>query len=46
VGHAIQWEDPERFTRDLLAFINTIEENPKIITEAELKEAFLSGSYF
>jgi pimeloyl-ACP methyl ester carboxylesterase len=46
VGHAIHWEDPERFTSNLLSFINTIEENRKAITEDDLKEAFFSGSYF
>ncbi len=46
VGHAIHWEDPERFTRDLLSFINTIEENQKVITGDDLKEAFLSGLYY
>src|SRR5688500_18250346 len=27
VGHAIHWEDPKRFTSDLLDFINRTEEN-------------------
>ena len=46
VGHAIHWEDPERFTRDLLSFIKTTEGNHKMITEDDVKGAFPSGSFF
>lgn len=46
VGHAIHWEDPERFTRDLLSFIHTTEENIGIIKEDDVKEAFYTGSFF
>ena len=46
MGHAIHWEDPERFTSDLLSFITTIEENQKVVTEDDVKEAIFSGSYF
>ena len=33
VGHAVHWEDPERFTADLLSFVSGIEGNFKTITE-------------
>ena len=41
VGHAVHWEDPERFTADLLSFVNSIGGNLKTITESDRKEALL-----
>lgn len=46
VGHAAQWEDPERFTRDLVDFINGIGGSNFKITEMDLKAAFLSHSFY
>ena len=33
VGHAVHWEDPERFTADLLSFVNSIEGSVNTITD-------------
>ena len=46
IGHAVHWEDPERFTADLLEFINTLNGLNVTTSSVELKEMnFLTSFY-
>jgi non-heme chloroperoxidase len=38
VGHGIHWEEPEKFTKDVVDFINRIRENNIITSEMNLME--------
>jgi non-heme chloroperoxidase len=45
-GHAVHWEDPERFARDLVAFIDETQTEEHVLSEIDFKEHYLSRSFY
>lgn len=46
VGHAIHWENPGRFTKDLISFINKTDANSEMPVQIDFIDNMNSGIYY
>lgn len=45
-GHSVHWEDPQRFARDLIAFIDQMQTGEPVLSEIDFKQNYLSRSFY